>query len=251
MNRSAVIGTLLTFLMALLVLVAAVVFLWQGRQTLLEHNETFQMQATASEATRLRLETNLGAGQSTLATTQAMLATRGAEFDLSQQEIIDLQQEVTALQAQLEAGGLLTITLTPPAASSEPPTVELALPVTGITVTTGTPVDVIVLVHHPAGVAAVTISVNGVAIETVQVGDRLAAVIRRNFPPVLGENVVSVIATSTLGVASEPVTITLEAETPPSPQTLPQSGGPTPTPTRTPSPTSPAALPTATSTPDV
>src|SRR5690606_32744048 len=131
------------------------------------------------------------------------------------------------------------------------PTVELALPVTGITVTTGTPVDVIVLGHHPAGVAAVTISVNGVAIETVQVGDRLAAVIRRNFPPVSGENVVSVIATSTLGVASEPVTITLEAETPPSPQPLPQSGGPTPTPTPTPSPTSPAALPTATSTPDV
>ncbi len=249
MTRSAVMGTLLTFLMALLVLVAAVVFLWQGRQTLLERNETLQMQATASEATRLRLETNLGAEQSSLATTQAMLATRGAEFDLSEQEIIDLQQEVTALQAQLEAGGLLTITLTPPAASTEPPTVEIALPVTGTTVTTGTQVDVIVLVHHPAGVAEVTISVNGVAIETVQVGDRLGAVIRRNFPPVLGENIISVVATSTLGIASEPVMIILEAEPAQGPQTVPQSNEPTGTPT--PSPTSPAVLPTATGTPDV
>jgi hypothetical protein len=251
MTRSAVIGTLLTFLMALLVLVAAVVFLWQGRQTLLERNETLQVEATAIEADRLGLEAGLGSEQAALATTQALLATRGAEFDLSQQEIIDLQQEVTALQAQLEAGGLLTITLTPPAASAEPPTVEIALPVTGTTVATGTPVDVIVLVHHPAGVAEVNISVNGVSIETVQVGDRLGAIIRRNFPPVLGENVISVVATSTLGIASEPVMVILEAEPTQGPQTVPQSGGPTATPTRTPSPTSPAALPTATATPDV
>lgn len=248
MTRSAVIGTLLTFLMALLVLVAAVVFLWQGRQTLLERNEAFQAQATASEATRLRLETNLGAEQASLATTQAMLATRGAEFDLSQQEIVDLEQEVAALRAQLEAGGLLTITLTPPADSAEPPTVEIALPVTGTTVTTGTPVDVVVLVHHPAGVAEVNISVNGVSIETVQVGDRRGAVIRRNFPPVLGENVVSVVATSTLGIASEPVLVIIEAETAQSPQSPPQSGGQTAMPT--PSATSPAVLPTATATPD-
>ena len=226
--------------MALLVLVAAVVFLWQGRQQMQGQIAGLETEVAMLSDAQIRAEANLASESSARATAQADLGTRQAEFDRSEQESIALQQEVAALSGQLTRASI-TVTVTPDPAALEAPQIYLLLEPAGA-VPVGTLVDYTIIVGHPAGVARGTIFINDEILNNFQANGLLLVSQEGSYEADSpGEINFQVVFTSTLGVSgSTTATLTVLAPSPTE----------TPTPTETPG-TTPAApeTPAATNTP--
>jgi hypothetical protein len=227
MKSSTFIAILLTFLMALLVLVSAVVFLWQGRQQMQNTISGLETEVAMLADAQIRAEANLASESAARATTQADLATRQAEFDRSEQESIALQQEVAALSVELTRVNM-TATATPDPAALAQPELFLILEPAGQT-PLNTVVDYTILIGHPVGIAQVTLIIGDQFREDYQGnGLRLVKLEESYLADMEGEISFQVVATSTLGVAGS-VTSTLTVATP--------------TPTVTPTPTGTPPLP--------
>lgn len=96
MKQTTIIGTLLTFLMLLLILLASVAFLWQGRQQLQDRNEALQGEVEALQGTVETLNLNATNLNFALTVSANGLATSEAEQNSLDQQIIDLYQTINA-----------------------------------------------------------------------------------------------------------------------------------------------------------
>jgi len=224
MKSTVFIAILLTFLMVLLVLSATMVFLWQGQQALLVEIETLEDDLATKESDQVRLGADRASESSALATNQANLATSQSALDRSEQETIDLEQELGAVSAALESALELANTPTPNAADLATPVIEYVSPQNGESFALNAPITIIVLVGQPGGIASIALRINDepAAIDQPD-GQSLVRIEHLHTLTTPGETVISVVATSTLGVASDAILLSVEA-LPPSPTT------PTPTP---------------------
>ncbi|MDT8305417.1 MAG: hypothetical protein RRC07_05730 [Anaerolineae bacterium] len=152
MKTSAFIATLLTFLMVLLVLAAAVLFLWQGRQRLEEQVTGLEtgVASAASTATAVRAyadarEAAAGTSEALLATSEAALATSQAEYDTS----IMTSEAVSHSRATLAAQSATQEAVLAPLAA---PYVSFAYPNDGTVFTTNSRVQLVIAVGHPYGI---------------------------------------------------------------------------------------------------
>ena len=219
MKRSSVIGFLLTFLSFLLILAATVFFLWQGRQEMLEQIGTLETQVSRLENDALILQANRAADSVALATSQAMLATRDAEVARSQQEVVDLQQERATLTAQL------SFTPTPGAMAGQPPKIDLVAPLSGTVYSVGEPVEIVAFVGHSGGIASVDVTENDALIDSFLSESTFLTIRKTHRFELPGEHTIAIVATSREGVASQPVTVTIEVRSP-VPTVVPQTATP-------------------------
>lgn len=97
MKQTTIIGTLLTFLMLLLILLAAVSFLWQGRQQLQIKNEMLQGEVQTLQGTVETLHFNTTNLNLTLTESANNLVTSVAEQETLDQQIFDLRATINAM----------------------------------------------------------------------------------------------------------------------------------------------------------
>ena len=97
MKQTTIIGTLLTFLMLLLILLAAVVFLGQGRQQLQNQNQQLQGEVEVLQGAMQTLNLNLSNTSLTLTVSANELATSQVNHAVAEQETIKLLQTIHAM----------------------------------------------------------------------------------------------------------------------------------------------------------
>lgn len=152
MKNSAFIATLLTFLMVILVLAAAVFFLWQGRQGLEGEVASLEtgVASGASTATAVRAyvdarEAAAGTSEALLATSEAALATSQADYDTSMMT----SEAVSRSRATLAAQSATQEAVLAPLAT---PYVSFAYPSDGTVFTTNSRIQLVITVGHPYGI---------------------------------------------------------------------------------------------------
>lgn len=238
MKATTFIAILLTMLMALLVLIAAVIFLLQGRQQLETRANAVATERAELEGTRVQLEANLGSESTALLASQAQLNTRDAEFISLSSQVIQLEQELDAATAALATALQPAATPTPDAEMLAAPTVEFISPRPDEIIPVNTPAEIVFIVYHAQGIGSVHMEVGEEVLEDVLAnGEQFR---RFNVPyefsetefPVTQPVVISIVATSTLGIAGEPQLLNVTVSVP------------TPVPTATPTPTTTSGIPT-------
>ncbi len=157
MKTSAFIATLLTFLMVILVLGAAVFFLGQGRQHL---ERDVAMLATEvaganSTATAVRAyvearDADLGTSEAVRATAEAALATSEADNESG----LQTREAMAASRATLVAQSATQEALL---AALETPFITIAYPEDGATFTTASSILLVITAAHPQGVDRVAL----------------------------------------------------------------------------------------------
>lgn len=157
MKTSAFIATLLTFLMVILVLGAAVFFLWQGRQllegdvaSLSEEVASANSTATAVRAYVDAREADLSTTEAVRATTEAALATSEANYERS----LQTAEAMAASRATLVAQSATQEAILAPL---ETPYITIAYPEDGSTFTPGSSVLLVITAAHPQGVDRVAL----------------------------------------------------------------------------------------------
>ncbi|MCA9938952.1 MAG: hypothetical protein KC418_09930 [Anaerolineales bacterium] len=212
MKKTAIIGTLLTFLSLLLVLSATVIFLWQGRAA-------WRDTATQLEGDKQRLGDTLWSTEAELATREAALATTAAggvalEGTLAAVEATReaLGDEVTALSNSLtEANARLDAQeATVSAWRTRPPAVAFFAPQPEASIPLGQSVTIVLSAGDPLGLAAVNLTANGESLVSYSPEDEVLVTVRKLWAPDrAGIYTLSATAINTAGVSSAPVERTL------------------------------------------
>jgi hypothetical protein len=213
MRRSALIGILLTLLSALLVLGAAFVFLFQGRQQLEERAENL-------EASQRSLNQAVTEAQDSLATRDASLvaldATRVAlveQLNGNETTLGQLQQENQDLSAAVIERDAIISQLQTQAISGEnqPPLVVIFSPENGQTIRPDQPIAIVVSASDPAGVLSLDVRVDDTLVYTQDVGGRALFTANLLWTPTISDGVqtISAVATNIAEVSSPPTAITV------------------------------------------
>lgn len=211
MKQTAVIGLLLTFLMALIVLAAAFLFLFQGRQVLEQRLETAQAETTARQQELLQVEATMSAVIIAQATAEAENFILEGQLVQSEQEIARLRAQLAILTATLTQTDVLTPT-TPQAVSV--PFIAIISPTNGMVFTTGQAIEVRVVAHDAAGIAAIALTANENAIGTFQAEEQTIFFVQHMWrPPRAGTYELSATAVNVNDLSSEPVTVTVTVQT--------------------------------------
>lgn len=202
MRRTALIGVSLTLLMLLLVLSAAFIFLFQGRQLLVAENESVSSSLAQTQQELDVTYDTLDASGRTLATAQATNLLLEGQLVDSQQEVDSAiaalaTREVEVAEAASERDQLL----------SQPPAIEIIAPAADDTVVVGETVEYDLFVADSVGITAVIVSVDDEQIGAFSLsGDPTERI--------TGEWTPSEVGTVTLGVqASNARTSILETQT--------------------------------------
>jgi hypothetical protein len=152
MKTSAFIATLLTFLMVILVLGAAVFFLWQGRQLLRNEVTSLasEVASAASTATAVRAyaearDAAAATSETVRATSEAALATSQAGLASSEQTRESMSLARATLQAQSATQEAMLGRLSVPY-------VEFGFPEDEASVTANSSLQLVVAVGHPSGI---------------------------------------------------------------------------------------------------
>lgn len=202
MKRSAFMAFLLTLLMAVLVLSAALLFMWQGRQTLVDQQSNMQAEAT-------RLNDELLSSQANGAVEAAARATLQADWDASQQDIVNLQMALDELEVVATSAAVTpespVITPIEEVIDMSPPVAEIVYPRLGQYVETGNS-EVVAYANHPQGIAEAVLSLNGEPINTFNsIDGQFSELIETSISiDLTGTYTLSLVATSLAGVTSEP-----------------------------------------------
>jgi hypothetical protein len=152
MKTSAFIATLLTFLMVILVLGAAVFFLWQGRQLLEGDVTSLSADIASANSTATAVRAYVDAREAALGTSEALRATSEEALATSQAELAGSQltrDSISLSRATLAAQNATQEALLAPMAT---PYVAFAYPDQGTTVTANSSMQVVIAVAHPSGI---------------------------------------------------------------------------------------------------
>ncbi|MCP5100308.1 MAG: hypothetical protein GY943_32555 [Chloroflexi bacterium] len=208
MKSSARVGALLTALMLVLVLIAAIIFLFQVRQTLLTRNDSLQTDLHQTENERD------GIAQARDAVT-AVLATVESDTVLLEGQLVDSQQEVDALSQQLTetSNNLTQLEQERLELLSRPPQVSIVAPVVTTNLEAGTPIEMIAVATDAVGVTTVFLTVDDQIIGNYVVTDLPLVTVSESWTPIAaGEYVMGVEASN--GRTSTLITKTLSIVAP-------------------------------------
>ena len=220
MKQTILTGFTLTLLMLLLVLVAAFIFLFRGRQTLEERVVELNDQAstlqqelsqtgaslTTSEATRSATETNL-------ATAESNNITLEGELVASQQREAELEDTLATQTAALEDANqsLAQLELERQESLQQPPLAILIAPEDESLHMPDEPVDFIIAASDLTGLTAVNLTINDETIGSYTIEDERIFAVTENWQTNKeGPYTVNLMAVNVNGIASEPVTATIQ-----------------------------------------
>lgn len=157
MKTSAFIATLLTFLMVILVLGAAVFFLWQGRRLLEDDINGLATRVASADSTATAVRAYVEARESDLSTNEAVIATTEAALATSEAHVessLQTRESLAASRATLAAQSATQEALLTPLAT---PYITIAYPEDGATFTTSSSVVLVITAAHPQGVDRVAV----------------------------------------------------------------------------------------------
>ena len=212
MKSSASTAIALTLLMFLLVLAAALFFLFQGQQSLKGDLQSANDNVRTLEKQQAEVELNNSAVQATMDTLAASGTSTAAEnVGLTEQLVNSDQFNVTleAKEGQLAAD--LENANTPVTNfETHGPLVTVADPQAEAIITVGQPVELVIVASDPAGVDSFLFNI-GSESEGGPVEDAGVTVIKRHSwtPTDEGPITISISATNVNGITSEPYTTTL------------------------------------------
>ncbi|MFQ5398728.1 MAG: Ig-like domain-containing protein [Anaerolineae bacterium] len=219
MKTSILTAISLALVTLLLVFVAAIVFMFQGRRALLQRVETVEGEATRVAQMLSQAESNLATAAAARDSAENTLAAVDSDNVLLEGQLVESQQTAEALGAELE-----TVTAALQAATAtlaqyervqqevleQPPRIEIVSPPDGSVSRPGEPIEFILLAVDQGGVTAVNLTVNDETIGSYEAGDETLFTTQATWlPPGEGAFTASAMAVNANGLASEQVTITL------------------------------------------
>lgn len=214
MKASVLTGLSLTLLMLLLVLVAAFIFLFQGRRTLEERADTASADVNGLEEDLKQTATHLAASEATRASAESTLATAESGAVLLEGQLVESQQEVDNLSATAEA---LAIQLESVQGSLSPqdeqqlPVVKIVSPEEDDAFLPGEAVSLVISAADPMGISAISLKADGQPLDSYMVDDEpLYTFLEQWTPAGAGAHTISVLAANSSGLASLPVTVTIQ-----------------------------------------
>lgn len=208
MKSTTAIALILGLIMLLLVMVAAFVFLFQGRNTLEEQRNTAQMEATALQDSLAQANANMSVALSTRSAVEDALATAVSDAVLLEGQLVESQQEVDDLMAQLANA---SDTVTAPE-TAQAPKVAILLPVEGATIPVNQPLAIVIAAADPNGIAAVNVLINDESYQEFNPGDVPLFTQRIEWTPTeTGPYKIDVMAVNINGLASELATVSVDA----------------------------------------
>ena len=212
MKTTSLTGLALTLLMLLLVLIAAFVFLFQGRQQVIEQRDTLEDQTAVLQQDLAQTELDLAAVEATRAATADALATAESSAVLLDGELVRSQQEVDALTDQIDA---ISQTITAleseqEAVLSQPPEVAILSPANGRILSAGEPTNIVVVATHPNGVASVSLTINEEPVASYTPENETLFTAVSPWEPVQpNEYVIKLTAVNHEGISSQSATVTV------------------------------------------
>ncbi len=208
MKSTTAIAFILGLIMLLLVMVAAFVFLFQGRNTLEEQRNTAQMEATALQDSLAQANANMSVALSTRSAVEDALATAVSDAVLLEGQLVESQQEVDDLMAQLSnASDTVTASET-----SQAPKVAILLPVEGATIPVNGAAEIVIAAADPNGIAVVNVLINDESYQEFNAGDVPLFTQRIEWTPTeTGPYKIDVMAVNVNGIASELATVSVDA----------------------------------------
>lgn len=212
MKSTSQTGVLLTLLMLLLVLLAAFVFLFQGRQRVVEQRDVLETETADLQQDLAQTELNLAAAEATRAFTIDALATAESNAVLLDGELVRSQQEVDALTEQLDAASQTITTLEDQqeAVLAQPPEVAILSPVNGRLLALGEPVNIVMVATDPKGVISVNVALNEEPLDSFLLEEQtLFTAVVPWEPTEPNEYVIALTAVNSEGITSRTATVTV------------------------------------------
>ena len=212
MKTTSLTGVVLTLLMLLLVLGAAFIFLFQGRQKLVEQRDRLETETADLQQDLAQTELDLNVVEATRAATADALATAESSTLLLDGELVQSQQEVDALAEQLDAASQTITTLQDAQEEvlSQPPEVAILSPANGRILPLGDSFNIVLVATDPKGVASVNLAINEEPIETYLPGNEtLFTAVSPWQPTESNEYVIQLTAVNSQGISSRSAAITV------------------------------------------
>lgn len=212
MKSTSLTGLVLTLIMLLLVLVAAFIFLFQGRQRVIEQRDRFEGETADLQQDLAQTELDRDAAEATRAFTADALATAEASTLLLDGELVQSQQEVDALTEQLDAASQTITTLQDQqeAVLNRPPEVAILSPRSSSIIPLGDSMNIVVVATDPKGITSVNLAVNEEPIETFTPGNEtLFTAVTPWEPTESNEYVIQLTAVNSEGISSRQATVTV------------------------------------------
>ena len=212
MKRTSLTGIVLTLVMLLLVLIAAFVFVFQGRQKVIEQRNNLETKTADLQQNLAQSELDTAAAESTRAVTADALATAESNALLLDGELVRSQQEVDALTEQLDAASQTITTLQDQqeAVLAQPPEVAILSPVNGRLLPQGETVNIVVVATDPKGVTSVNLAINEEPFDTYLLdNETLFTAVAPWEPTEANEYVIQLTAVNSEGISSRNATITV------------------------------------------
>ena len=212
MKKTSLTGLVLTLFMLLLVLIAAFIFLFQGRQTVIEQRDSLETETADLQQDLAQTELDLAAAEATRAITADALATAESSTVLLDGELVQSQQEVDALTEQLDAASQTITTLEDQqeAVLAQPPEVAILSPRSSSVLPVGESVNIVLVATDPKGVASVNLAINEEPIETYLPGNEtLFTAVSPWEPAESNEYVIQLTAVNSEGISSRSATVTV------------------------------------------
>lgn len=212
MKTTSLTGLVLTLLMLLLVLTAAFVFLFQGRQTVIEQRDNLETETADLQQNLAQTELDLAAAEATRIFNADALATAESNALLLDGELVRSQQEVDALTEQLDAASQTITTLQDQqeAVLAQPPEVAILSPANGRLLPQGESVNIVLVATDPKGVSSVNLAINEEPVETyLPNNETLFTAVAPWEPAEANEYVIQLTAVNSEGISSRGATVTV------------------------------------------
>lgn len=212
MKTTSLTGIALTLVMLLLVLIAAFVFLFQGRQQVVEQRDGLETKTADLQQDLAQTELDLAAAEATRAVTADALATAESSTVLLDGELVRSQQEVDALTEQLDAASqtITTLQSQQEAVLAQPPEVAILSPTSGRLLTLGEPVNIVLVATDPKGITSVNLAINEEPVESYLPGNEtLFTAVSPWEPAEANEYVIQLTAVNSEGISSRSAMVTV------------------------------------------
>lgn len=209
MKQSKIVAFLLTVLSATLILLAATVFLYQGRQTLLGQVDDLAQSEKGLQARQGQLEQELANRGLALTAVEATRTAVSSELEIANGQLTSAQQQAADLTVELHQARSQLSQME--AQLQAPPEVELIVPAEGQVFAPEETIEIVVVANQATAVLTLTISINDEAFSRHISDGRSLLVVREDWQP--DEEGQYTIRVETFGVndtAGEAVSITVE-----------------------------------------
>ncbi len=213
-------GISLTLFMLLLVLLAAFLFLYQGRQTLESRLESTSAKVEELQQNLDQTQTDLESSVAAQGMTAGSLATAAADVERLQGELETSQRDNEELQARNEAMTNALATANDALdqlreeellASQQTPSLEIISPQDGDDFLVGEPVDLVVVASDLMGITAVTVTVGTETIDLPPILNEPLVTIQETWSAeATGSYVVGAVAVNANGLTSQLITATIQ-----------------------------------------